>query len=470
MNTQCFSKPIEFQPLKQRKVTCDFSGGHVSSDAGVLLLGEVDKVRGIIQDLSKCFTDYRDPRYTEHSLKDLLSQRIYGIALGYEDLNDHDVLRKDPLLATLVGKPDPTGSNRSKDSDKGAPLAGKSTLNRLELCSHEVNSELGKYKKIVCHPEEVELFMVKMFLDSYTEPPEEIILDFDATDDPLHGHQEGRFFHGYYGNYCYLPLYVFCGDHVLLAKLRTSDRDAADGSKEELERLVRQIRDRWPDVKIIVRGDSGFCRNNLMSWCESNDVKYIFGIAKNSRLLKFLKKALRKAKKNFIMKRGDTKKYVDFLYKTLKSWPHKRRVVGKAEYLLKGENPRFVVTNLSKEEYAPKSLYEDLYCARGDMENRIKEPQLCLFAERTSTHELKANQLRLWFSSVAYILISELRRKGLQGTEMAKAQCSTIRLKLFKIGALIKVSIRRVYIQMSSAYPYMDMFHRVLLNLKGSYG
>ena len=478
MNTECFTKKIQFQDVGSRKLEADFSAGHISSDAGSLILSEVEKARGFIQSFSKCFTDHRNPSYVEHSLEELIAQRVYGLVLGYEDLNDHDILRYDPVLAALVGKSDPTGLDRKQDSDKGCPLASKSTLNRVELGHQALSTELSdpkevpikSNKKIVCHPDLVTNFFIESFLDSFSEPPKEIILDFDATDDPLHGKQDGRFFHGYYGHYCYLPLYVFCGDHLLVAQLRTSDQDAASGSREELEKLVTEIRKRWSDVKIIVRADSGFCRDDFMSWCEANDIKYILGLARNNRLVKKLKKALRKAKKNHVMGRGATKLYVDFTYRTIKSWSRKRRVVGKAEYLERGENPRFVVTNLSKKEFKAQSLYEDLYCARGDMENRIKEQQLCLFADRTSTHEFMSNQLRLWFSSLAYVILSELRRVGLRGTELAKSQCTTIRLKLFKIGALIKVSVRRIYIQMSSTYVYANTLRKVILNLKHSYG
>ena len=470
MTTECLPQQIEFQSLGRRKIMGDFTVGYVSSDAGALTLREVDKCLGLIKEFSSCFTDFRHPDYIEHPLKDLLAQRIYGLCLGYDDLNDHDVLRTDPLFATAVGKPDPTGLSRWREEDKGCALAGKSTLNRLELGSPDSVPFKSSDKKIICDPEKVADFFVTTFLNSYEEAPEELILDFDATDVLLHGHQEGRFFHGYYGSYCYLPLYVFCGSHLLLAKLRTSDREAADGTTQELDRIVTLIRQRWPDVRIIVRGDSGFCRDAIMSFCESHDVKYILGIARNNRLVKELKEALGRVKANYMSGSGETREYVDFSYKPLKTWDDKRRVVGKAEYLSKGENPRFVITNFSKDEYEAQALYEDLYCPRGDMENRIKEQQLCLFADRTSTYQMSSNQLRLWFSAVAYVLMNELRRRYLKGTQLAQAQCSTIRLKLFKIGALITVSVRRIYIQMSSTYPYKDMFHKIMLNLKGCYG
>jgi hypothetical protein len=393
---------------------------------------------------------------------------VYGIALGYEDINDHDDLRHDRLLATLVGKTDPTGADRLREQDRGFPLAGKSTLNRLELAPAGVESK-HRYHKIVCQPEKVDRFFVDTFLDANPRRPKRIILDFDATDDPLHGEQEGRFFHGYYGCYCYLPLYVFCGDHLLCARLRPSNIDASYGALDELMRIVGRIRERWSDVQIIVRGDSGFARDDLMSWCEDNGVDYIFGLARNNRLVRRIRKQLNKAKKRH-WKTGEPARYFrDFRYRTLKSWSRTRRVVGKAEQLSKGENPRFVVTSLAKEDLAAQQLYEDLYCARGDMENRIKEQQLGLFADRTSSTMFSANQLRLWFSSVAYVLLSELRRVGLKGTALARAQCSTIRTKLLKVGALVSLSIRRVWVRCASGYPYQRIFATILANLRTHY-
>jgi hypothetical protein len=393
---------------------------------------------------------------------------VYAIALGYEDINDHDELRRDALLATLVGKADPTGADRVRARDRGFPLAGKSTLNRLELAPAETESS-HRYHKIVCRPEAVDRFFVDTFLNAYSKPQERVILDFDATDDPLHGEQDGRFFHGYYGCYCYLPLYVFCDDHLMSARLRPSNLDASMGSLEELERIVRQIRDRWPDVQIIVRGDSGFARDDLMTWCEDNDVDYVFGLAKNNRLVKKILKQLKKAKKRFWKTGRAARYYRGFRYRTLKSWSRSRRVVGKAEQLNKGENPRFVVTSLSNEEFSARELYEDLYCARGDMENRIKEQQLGLFADRTSSTTFSANQLRLWFSSVAYLLLSELRRVGPKDTELARAQCGTIRTKLLKIGALVSLSVRRIWVRCASGYPYQRIFAKILANLRAHY-
>jgi hypothetical protein len=440
----------------------------VTSDAGALLLWEVAEGTRILQRFSDCFVDYRDPDLIEHTVVELVSQRVYGIALGYEDINDHDDLRHDALLATLVGKTDPTGASRLRERDRGFPLAGKSTLNRLELAPAGVESR-HRYHKIVCQPEKVDRFLVDTFMDAYPKEPRRIILDFDATDDPLHGGQEGRFFHGYYGCYCYLPLYVFCDDHLLCARLRPSNIDASKGALEELVRIVGQIRQRWSDVQIIVRGDSGFARDDLMTWCEDNGVDYIFGLARNARLVRKIKKQLNKAKKRYWRTGKAARYYRDFRYRTLESWRRTRRVVGKAEQLSKGENPRFVVTSLSREDFDGQALYEDLYCARGDMENRIKEQQLGLFADRTSSTTFTANQLRLWLSSVAYVLLSELRRVALKGTELARAQCTTIRTKLLKIGAYVSLSVRRVWLRCATGCPYQRLFAQALENLRAHY-
>ena len=468
MHTECNPQQLEFQGLGRRRVVADFSGGRVTSDAGGLLLREVAEGARILEGFAECFEDFRDSNLIEHSVLELVSQRVYGIALGYEDIIDHDDLRNDALLATLVGKTDPTGAHRVRKRDRGFPLAGKSTLNRLELAAPGIASR-HRYHKIVCQPEAVDRFFVNTFLDANPETPKRIVLDFDATDDPLHGSQEGRFFHGYYGCYCYLPLYVFCDDHLLCARLRPSNIDASKGALEELVRIVGQIRQRWPDVQIIVRGDSGFARDDLMTWCEDNAVDYIFGLARNPRLVNRIVKQLKKAKKKFWKTNQAARYYRDFRYRTLKSWSRTRRVVGKAEQLGKGENPRFVVTSLSKGDFGARELYEDLYCARGDMENRIKEQQLGLFADRTSSTTFCANQLRLWLSSVAYVLLSELRRVGLKGTELARAQCTTIRTKLLKIGAHLSLSVRRVWIRCATGCPYQKLFGQVLENLRAHY-
>jgi len=465
MQTECTPAQMEFQGLGRRAIQAAFDGGHISSDGGALLLRETDERFGITERLASCFTDYRDPELVEHTMPELVRQRIFGLALGYEDLNDYDDLMRDPLLALALGKTDPEGDSRRREQDKGKVLASRSTLNRLELTPPEATAK-SRYKKIVYHPEPIQAALVDIFLDSFEQAPEEIILDFDATDDPLHGNQEGRFFHGYYRCYCYLPLYVTCGDHVLVAMLRTSDRDASDGVVSVLAYLVERIRERWPDVRIIVRGDAGFARDAVMVWCEEHGVYYIFGLAKNQRLLQKIGKEMVQAKALHEDSGQSARVFTQFTYQTRKTWKRKRRVIAKAEHLAKGSNPRFIVTNLPEDHAAPKALYERLYCARGDMENRIKEQQLDLFADRTSTATMRANQLRLWFSTFAYTLMNTVRRVALKGTRLAKATCGTIRLKLLKIGAHIKVSVRRIFIHLASACPYQDIFRQAAHNLK----
>lgn len=468
MPTECIPEQIEFQGHGFRKVVADFSGGRITSDAGGLLLRETEAGTKILERFADCFTDNRNQDLIEHTKLELLSQRIFGIALGYEDLNDHDDLRSDALLATLVGKVDPTGQQRSRKRDKGYPLAGKSTLNRLELAPAGVEYH-HRYHKIVCDPEKVDRFFVDTFLRAHSEAPDRIILDFDATDDPLHGGQEGSFFNGYYDCYCYMPLYVFCDDHLLCARLRPSNIDASLGAVAELERMVGQIREQWSDVQIIFRGDTGFCRSDLMDWCDDNGVDYIIGFSRSSRLVAKIAKQLKKAKKKFWKTQEPARYFRDFNFRTLTSWTRSRRVVGKAEQLRGKENPRFVVTSLSKDEFSAQELYEDLYCARGDMENRIKEQQLGLFADRTSSTSFSANHLRLWFSGVAYALMTELRRVGLKGTEFSRAQCGTMRTKLLKVGALVSFSVRRIWVRCASGYPYQRVFATILRNLRVHY-
>jgi len=465
MKTHCNQKSFEFQTENSRKIAAHFNGGNISSDSGGLLLKQTEQATDIIAQFADCFEDHRDPDLIEHTVKELIAQRVYGLALGYEDLNDHDELRNDPLLAVLVGKEDPTGKDRIRKRDKGKALAGKSTLNRLELTPVRAN-KASRYKKITINKEMVDTFFTNVFLQSYDKAPSTIVLDLDATDDPVHGHQLGRFFHGYYKNYCFLPLYIFCGDHLLCSRLRPADIDASAGSVKELERIVSQIRSQWPDVQIIIRADSGFCREQIMFWCEQNNVDYIFGLAKNERLKKEIAEELKQAKELHEQTSQPERIFRDFEYQTLKSWSKSRRVVGKAEYMEKGANPRFVVTSLSAKQFDAKTLYEQQYCARGDMENRIKEQQLYLFADRTSAATMRANQLRLWFSSVAYTLLNALRRLGLKGTKLAKAQCDTIRLKLLKIGAQIKVTVRKVWVSLSESYPYQQLFKQVYENLR----
>lgn len=456
--TECTRQSLEFQPLESRQVTARFDAPAITSDAGGLLLREVDARFGLIQQFAECFRDYRRPWRTQHSLEELLSQRVFGIALGYEDLNDHEDLRHDPLMGVLAGKRHPSPAD-------GFALAGKSTLNRLELTPVRANEE-SRYKKIVARHGDIEDFFVNVFLQLHCEPPKRIVLDLDATDDPLHGHQLGRFFHGYYKSYCYLPLYIFCGSHLLCAKLRPADIDASAGAVKQLDRIVAQIRSAWPQVQIVIRGDSGFCRERIMSWCEENQVDFVLGMAKNKRLKRILGKGLHEAKRQFEATGEAARVYQDFRYQTRKSWRRERRVIGKAEHLAKGENPRFVVTSLSEEEFDAATVYEKEYCARGDMENRIKEQQLCLFADRTSASTMRANQLRLWLSSVAYVLVNALREFGLQGTQLEKAQCDTIRLKLLKIGAAVRITVRRVWVSLSQGYPYAAVFIRVFENLQ----
>ena len=424
----------------------------------------MDRQTGVLRQFAACFTDHRNPDRIEHTVTELISQRVYGLALGYEDLNDHDDLRNDPLLAVLVGKADPTGQDRIDPRDRGKALAGKSTLNRLELTPVGASAE-SRYKKIVLNTHRAEMLFTEFFVQSHPQPPKEIILDLDATDDPIHGEQLGRFFHGYYQNYCYLPLYIFCGEQLLWAQLRPSDIDASAGSVKILSKIIDRIRQVWPQVRILIRGDSGFCRENLMAWCERNGVDYLLGLAKNDRLLREIAEAMAQAKARYQQTGEAARVFRDFTYQTLTSWSQARRVVGKAEYLSKGENPRFVVTSLPSAEVEARHLYEDIYCARGEMENRIKEQQLYLFADRTSAATMRANQLRLWFSSLAYVLLSALRRLGLSGTELAGAQCSTIRLKLLKIGAAIKITVRKVWVSLAESYPYRRIFQQVYENL-----
>jgi hypothetical protein len=443
MPTQCSASGYRFARVESRSVVAAFDGGMVTSDAGSLLLGATDRAIGLVERFAGCFSDHRRAGLIEHEVATLLGQRIFGIALGYEDLNDHDHLRHDPVMATLAGKLE------ARRSDC-APLAGKSTLNRLELS----RPEPSRYHRISHAPQAIEALFVTLFQDAYKTPPKQIVLDLDATDDPIHGTQEGRFYHGYYGNYCYLPLYIFCGRHLLASKLRRSNIDAAAGAREEVERIVRQIRSRWPDVRILLRADSGFCRDELMSWCEANAVDYLFGLARNSRLVAEIEAELAWSAQASGKTGRPARRFKDFSWRTRDSWSRERRVIGKAEVTRNDPNPRFIVTSLTRAEARPRRLYEKIYCARGEMENRIKECQLDLFADRTSTATMRANQLRLWFASMAYVLVSALRRIGLAGTQFARATCATIRLKLFKIGARVTTSVRRVKIAMASAHPW----------------
>ena len=454
MPTECSAEQFDFGIVEGRIVEAAFDAGLVTSDAGALLLGASDRAIGLVDRFAACFRDHRRQDLVEHAVSTLIGQRVFGIALGYEDLNDHDELRYDPLMAVLAGKL----SARRKDC---AAVAGKSTLNRLELSRQEPT----RYHKIACDEAAIEALPVTLFLEAHERPPKQIILDLDATDDPLHGHQEGRFFHGYYDCYCYLPLYVFCGRHLLAAKLRPSDIDASAGSVEQVERIVRQIRARWPYVRILLRADSGFAREAMMAWCEANRVDYVFGLARNARLVAMIEEELAAARAMAEKSGQPARRFKDFQWTTLKSWSRRRRVVGKGEWTRGEANPRFVVTSLTTEDCDARSLYEDIYCARGEMENRIKEQQLDLFADRTSAATMRANQLRLWFASMAYVLIDALRRIGLAGGRFADATCGTIRLKLLKIGALARLSVRRLKVAMASSFPYQEEYRRAYILL-----
>ena len=463
MRTDCTSDQLEFQGLGRRQVVGCFDAGRTSSDGGgLLLLREVAEQTGWLQRFGGCFRDGRDAKRTEHTVAELVAQRVLGIAVGYEDLNDHEWLRDDALLALAAGKSDLTGEQRPRERDRGHALAGKSTLNRLEL-GRPVPS---RYHRIDHDAAAIERQFVDCMLEAHAQPPERIVLDLDATDDALHGNQEGRFFHGYYGHYCYLPLYIFCGDHLLVAKLRPANQDASAGAVEELARVVEQIRARWREVAITIRADSGFAREALMAWCEANGVDYVLGLARNARLQRAIGGTLHEAKGRCEASHKAVRIYQELDYRTKKTWSRSRRVVAKAEWLPGKANPRFVVTSLATERIAAAPLYEQLYCARGDMENRIKEQQLDLFADRTSTATMRANQLRLWFASMAYVLMAQLRRTGLQGTELARAQAGTIRLRLFKIAARVRLSVRRIVISFSSVYPLQALFATALANLQ----
>ena len=443
MQTECSVDLFGFAPVAGRAVVAGFDGGKMTSDAGAVLLGATDRTIGLIERFAGCFTDHREADLIEHKVATLVGQRVFGLALGYEDLIDHDELRHDPVMAILAGKLEARRPNC-------APLAGKSTLNRLERSP----TEPSRYHKISYAAAKIEGLFVDLFLDAHAAPPPQIILDLDATDDPLHGHQEGRFFHGYYNNYCYLPLYIFCGRHLLAAKLRPANIDASAGSVEEASRIVTQIRRRWPAVRIMLRADAGFAREGLMTWCENNRVDFLFGLARNSRLVGEIAAELAAAAELSQRTGQPARRFKDFAWRTRDSWSCERRVIAKAEWTKGEPNPRFIVTSLTREEHQARHLYEKLYCARGEMENRIKECQLDLYSDRTSTHTMRANQLRLWFASIAYVLVCALRRIGLAHTQFAKASCGTIRLRLLKIGALVGTSVRLIKLAMPSAFPY----------------
>lgn len=453
MPTECSADLFGFAPVEGRAVVAAFDGGTITSDAGALLLGATDRVIGLVDRFAACFVDHRCPALIEHAVSTLVGQRVFGLALGYEDLNDHDHLRHDPAMAILAGKLEA----RRADC---APVAGKSTLNRVELS----RPLPGKYHKVSHDPAAIERLFVELFLEAHGKAPKQIILDLDATDDPLHGHQEGRFFHGYYDCHCYLPLYIVCGRHLLAAKLRRSNIDASAGAVEEVARIVAQIRARWRKTRILLRADSGFAREALMAWCEANRVDFLFGLARNERLAAVIAPEMAAAQAAAQATGQPARRFKDFRWSTLDSWSQSRRVIGKAEWLAGSSaetekaNPRFVVTSLTRKDAGARFLYETIYCARGEMENRIKECQLDLFADRTSAATMRANQLRLWFASLAYVLLCALRRVGLHHTRFAEATCNTIRLKLLKIGALVRVSVRRIKLAMASAHPWQCEF------------
>jgi hypothetical protein len=450
--TECIQSRLAFARAGKREVVAEFHGGAISSDGGALLLRETDRRIQLLERFSQCFLDGRNPALVEHRIEQMLAQRVYGLALGYEDLNDHEQLRHDPLLGVLAGKAEPGK----------AALAGKSTLNRMELGDGTPN----RYKKITFWREAIDALLVDVFLEAHNAAPEQIVLDIDTTDFAIHGEQEGHFYHGYYDHYCYLPLYVFAGEHVLCARLRPSNIDPSAGSRKEIERIVKQIRAAWPDVPIVLRGDSGFCREELMAWCENHQVDYVFGLARNVRLEAMVAEALQEARRQWEQTQQPARVFTEFQHETVSgTWSRKRRVVAKAEHIDSKANPRFIVTSLPEESWLARPLYEDLYCARGDMENRIKE-QFVLFADRVSAASMRANQLRLYLSVMAYALLCGLRRLGLQATHLANAQAGTIRVRLLKIGARIQVTVRKIWVQMSSSFPLQTLFRQALQELR----
>jgi len=450
MPTHCISAELGFGSSGGRKLVGAFDGGALTSNGGAVLLAAADRRIGLSSRLAACFRDLRDGARITHTIADLLRQRLYGLALGHEDLIDHDALRHDPALTAVLDKP-------------GDALAGKSTLNRLE---HAGKIGIDRHHKFDHVPDAIERVFVDVFLDAYREAPPRITLDLDATDNPIYGEQEGKHFHGYYDCYCYLPLYIFCGRHLLAAKLRPSSVDGADGAKEEVARIVTHIRERWPETEIVLRADSGFCRDDLMAWCEESGVNYVFGLAGNARLLRRIALQSRQARRKSKRTGQPARVFADFDYRTLKTWTRKRRVIGKAEWTRGDANPRFIVTNLDYGSGDARFLYEHIYCQRGEMENRIKECQGDLFADRTPTPTMRANQLRLWFSSFAYVLMCAVRRIGLAGTKFERATCGTIRLQLLKVGALVTISVRRVKLAFASACPAREVFETASRRLR----
>ena len=466
MQTESTSKLGGLQPIGRRTLVAAFDARRMTSDGGALLLREVDQLRHFFARVAGCFVDHRAHTRIEHSVEELLGQRSLGIALGYQELNDHDDLRYDPTLAMAVGKVDPLGNTRKLDRDRGRALAGHATLNRLETAPSTLDSDRPDLK-ILHSPQAFERLFVDLMLDAHDQPPNELIIDLDATDDRVHGTQEGRSFHGYYGHDCFLPLYIFCGEFLLAAKLRRADQDGAAGSLEEVARIVAHIREQCPRTKLIVRADSGFCRDAMLDWCESQPtVEFVIGLARNSRLAEMIKGELEHHRQVVAESGHASQSYKDLDYRTKKSGSRERRVVAKAEVLTGKDTPRFVVTSLSADEVDKRALYEDLYCARGDMENRLKAQQLGMFADRTSSHTMRANPLRLWFSSLAYVLVNDLRTVALRGTPLAKAQVWTIRVRLLKVGALVRQSVRRLVISLRSSFPLKAIWLAALAHIQ----
>ena len=475
-STDSTPKQLNFGSLKGRKVIADFTGGRITSDAGIVLMSELDKKLKITAKFAECFRDYRAASYVDYPVHQLLAQRVYGIILGYEDVNDHDKLRYDPALAIALEKLNFLNSTERI-------LAGKSTINRLEYCPETIiNQEKSRYHKIEHSPKEIERAFVEIFLESYKKPPRQIVLDMDVTDDQVHGNQEGAFFNPYYKGVCYAPLYIFCGHHLLVAKLRSSNVDPAAGALEELQRVIGLIRQKWQDTHIIIRGDSAYSREDIMAWCEDQkEVDYVLAMATNSQLKLRASDIIEKAKIDYQQRLEPVTKLMETLfsldeeleeanklvpeatwyrslcYKTQESWSHSRRVVTKVSHGSKGSKMRHVVTSLPASKIPPSLLYTDKYCPRGEMENRIKEQQLDLFADRTSTQTFDSNQLRLWLSSMAYVLGQAFRQHCLSKTSFAKATVGTIRLSLLKLGARITISCRRILIAIATACPYQDI-------------
>jgi len=466
-STVCGEQPLLFADLGSRQVVVEFTAGDLSSDGGVLLLRQVDHSLGLSRALAGCFRDTRAAGYVDHSVPQLLAQRLYGLALGYEDLNDHAFLRRDPLLATACDKLDPLGRDRFNPAFRGAALAAPGTLNRLELSNHKAT----RCHKLAHDPRAIEGCLLTMGVRCLPKHAREVVLDLDAMGHRVHGAQEGRHFSGYYDDYGYLPLYVFCGEVPLWAPLRTADQDGAAGTVPALEKIVAAIRRRCPQARIIVRADGGFCREEIMAWCEGQpDVYYCLGLGKNPVLIDRLAPALFDARaRHCLTGAPSTRIFTEFEYQTQKSWSRARRVIGKAEVSAAGDNPRFVVTNLpaggfpddgDPTRFAPAQLYENFYCARGEMENVLKQQVLDLEADRMSTHYLASNQLRLWLATLAYLLLERVRAIGGAGTELARATAGSVRLKLLKVAAVVRVSVRRVQVQLSRAWPFQDLYTR----------